>query len=351
MTTASFFKFLGKLQKNLAVSIPAFMILGVLVGNFFNVSGLKGLILPLTFFMVYPMMVTMDLKSLLKKTNTKLQVTTQLVNFILMPAVGYLMATTFFKDQPYLVLGILLTSLLPTSGMTISWTGMAKGNIQEAVKMTVIGLILGSILAPFYLVFFLGTSISIPMTDIARQILIVVFLPMLAGYFTQRELIRRHGAEKFQKVYKTRFPLISTLGVLMIVFIAVALRAKILVSNPALVLQLLVPLVLIYIINFTLSTLIGRFMFKREDAIALIYGTVMRNLSISLAIAMTAFGAQGAEAVLVISLAFVIQAQAAAWYVKLFSRFYPPKAEPGTAADGSAISLLPERSMQSEAGK
>lgn len=334
MYTKTFFHLLGKIQKNLALSIPVFMILGVLTGSAFNVSALKNFILPLTFFMVYPMMVTLDLKSLLKKTNTKLQVTTQLVNFILMPLIGFFMATTFFKDQPYLVLGILLTALLPTSGMTISWTGMAKGNVQEAVKMTVIGLILGSLLAPFYLVYFLGTAIAIPMADIARQILIVVFLPMLAGALTQRALIKRYGPETFQKVFKPRFPLISTLGVLMIVFIAVALRAKILLSNPALALQILLPLMLLYLINFTLSTLIGRLMFKREDAIALIYGTVMRNLSISLAIAMTAFGSQGAEAVLVISLAFVIQAQAAAWYVKLFARFYPSNPEP-LAADGS----------------
>jgi ACR3 family arsenite efflux pump ArsB len=341
MATNAIFKFLGKLQKNLAVSIPVFMLLGVLTGWFFNAAPLKNFILPLTFFMVYPMMVTLDLKSLLKKTNTKLQVTTQLVNFILMPLIGFLMATAFFKGQTYIVLGLLLTSLLPTSGMTISWTGMAKGNVQEAVKMTVIGLILGSILAPFYLVFFLGTAIEIPVVDIARQILIVVFLPMVAGYATQRYLIRREGQEKFQKVYKARFPLISTLGVLAIVFIAVALRAKILVSNPGLVLQLLVPLILLYTLNFAISTTIGRLMFKREDAVAMIYGTVMRNLSISLAIAMTAFGSQGGEAVLVISLAFVIQAQAAAWYVKLFNRLFPI-GEP-FSANAASRQVTPEK--------
>jgi predicted Na+-dependent transporter len=245
-----------------------------------------------------------------------------------MPLIGFGVATAFFQGQTYLVLGIFLTSLLPTSGMTISWTGMAKGNVQEAVKMTVTGLILGSILAPFYLVVFMGTAITIPLADIIRQILMVVFLPMIAGFFTQRLLIQRFGKDKFQKVYKTRFPLISTLGVLFIVFIAVALRAKILISNPMMVINLLLPLMLIYAINFTISTVIGRTMFKRDDAVAFIFGTVMRNLSISLAIAMSAFGSQGAEAVLVISLAFVIQAQAAAWYVKFFNKYYPPVANP-----------------------
>lgn len=48
-------------------------------------------------------------------------------------------------------LALLLTALLPTSGMTISWTGFAKGNVPAAVKMTVVGLIAGSLLAQVYL--------------------------------------------------------------------------------------------------------------------------------------------------------------------------------------------------------
>ncbi len=74
--------------------------------------------------------------------------------------------------------------------------------------------------------------------------------------------------------------------------------------------------------NFLLSTLIGRVLLPRGDAIALVYGTVMRNLSIALALAMSAFGAAGADAALVISLAYVIQVQSAAWYVRFTERIF-----------------------------
>jgi arsenite transporter len=33
-----------------------------------------------------------------------------------------------YKNEPYLALGLLLTGLVPTSGMTSSRTGFAKGN-------------------------------------------------------------------------------------------------------------------------------------------------------------------------------------------------------------------------------
>lgn len=48
----------------------------------------------------------------------------------------------------------------------------------------------------------------------------------------------------------------------------------------------------------------------------------MRNLSIALAVAMNAFGAAGAEAALVIAMAYIVQVQSAAWYVRVTDRVF-----------------------------
>jgi hypothetical protein len=48
----------------------------------------------------------------------------------------------------------------------------------------------------------------------------------------------------------------------------------------------------------------------------------MRNLSIALAVAINAFGAAGSDAALVICLAYIIQVQSAAWYVKFTPQVY-----------------------------
>ena len=88
--------------------------------------------------------------------------------------------------------------------------------------------------------------------------------------------------------------------------------------------QILQPLLVLYAANFLISTVVGRLLFSRGDAIALVYGTVMRNLSIALALSINAFGAQGADAALVIAVSYIIQVQAAAWYVKLTDLFFGP---------------------------
>ena len=313
---------LNWLQKNLTWSIPLAMLAGLLFGQLTDPAFLRLAILPLTFLMVYPMMVTMNLKELLKPGGAKLHGVTQAINFILMPAIGYGMGVLFFAEQPMVRLALLLTALLPTSGMTISWTGFAKGNVPAAVKMTVVGLIVGSLLAPVYLKALLGAVVEIPVLQVFLQIALIVFLPLVLGALTQRWLIARHGEPHFNQKLKPKFPAISTLGVLGIVFVSMALKSKDIFTQPALLPSLLLPLVLMYALNFVISTLIAKALFPRGDAIAMVYGTVMRNLSIALAIAMGVFGAEGADAALLIALAYIVQVQAAAWYVKLTDRLF-----------------------------
>ena len=81
-------------------------------------------------------------------------------------------------------------------------------------------------------------------------------------------------------------------------------------------LVLLVPLVPVARItaqNFVISTLVGKALFLRGDAIALVDGTVMCKRSIALAIAVGVFGMQGADAALRVALASIVQVQATAW--------------------------------------
>ncbi|PIE54240.1 MAG: arsenite transporter [Dethiosulfovibrio peptidovorans] len=315
-------KILLFLQKNLIWTIPAMMILGILSGYYFDMSFVKVSVMPLTFLMVYPMMVNLQLEKLFSLEGMKCQITAQLINFGIIPFIAYYLGIYFFPDSPMIILGLLFAALLPTSGMTISWTGFAKGNINVAIKMTVVGLILGSIATPFYAKFLMGEVIEIPMQKIFTSIAIVVLLPMVFGYLTKKIIIKRFGKERYQKNIKQKFPALSTLGVLGIVYVAMCLKAKNIATNPTVLIDYLIPISLLYLINFSISTFIGKIFFNRNDGIAIVYGTVMRNLSIALAIAMTAFAERGSEISIIIAMAYIIQVQSAAWYVKFTDKIF-----------------------------
>jgi len=315
---------LGSISKRLTLAIPVTMAAGFVYGLIGPVDWLRSLIVPFTFLMVYPMMVTLKLRKVLEGGDAKTQLLAQAINFAVIPFVAFGLGMLFFPDGPFLALGLLLAALLPTSGMTISWTGFAKGNLGAAVKMTVVGLILGSVATPFYVKWLMGAEVPVDMVAIFAQIVFIVFLPMLAGHLTQGFLVGKHGQKGFQEGWAPRFPALSTLGVLGIVFVAIALKAQDLVARPGLLPGMILPLLCLYGINYLLSTLTGRALLPRADAIALVYGTVMRNLSIALALAMNAFGAAAADAALLITLAYIIQVQSAAWYVRLTDRIFGP---------------------------
>ncbi len=319
------FKVLAHIKNKLVIYLPITMILAIIYGNFVDLTPFKTLVPTIVFFMVYPMMVTLRCKELFSKGNTKLHLVAQGINFIIFPTMGYLIGRVFFPGNTYIMMGILLMALLPTSGMTISWTGFAKGNVSAAIKMMVVGLILGSVLMPFYLNIFMGETSGIPFVKIINEIIKVVFIPMALGFITQKVLLKKFGKDRFQNEFKTKIPLIATAALVGIVFISTAMRAKVIVADPAMVVKIFLVLSASYAMAFLIVTIIAKSMFKREDGIALIYGTVMRNLSIALAIALSIFSTAGSEVALIVAVGFVVQIQGAALYLKLVDKVYTPE--------------------------
>jgi ACR3 family arsenite efflux pump ArsB len=240
---------------------------------------------------------------------------------LLIPVLAYYTGRLFFAGGPekfgLWAVGLFLIGVLPTSGMTISWTGFARGNKEAAIKMVVFGLVIGAMAAPVYTKVFMGATIEVNMLHMFRQIALFVFVPLIAGLATQSVLRKKYGDTYWNQHLKPKFPPFSAFGVILIAFVAMSLKAKSILANPGDLLIILAPLALFYFVSYVVLSLVGRLFFHRGDAIAMVFGVVMRDLSIALAIAMTAFGKQGITIALLIALAYVIQIQSAAWYVKL----------------------------------
>ena len=62
-------KALSSIQKNLIGAIPISMLIGLAFGGIFDARPLKNFIIPITFIMVYPMMVTLNIKSVFMGTH------------------------------------------------------------------------------------------------------------------------------------------------------------------------------------------------------------------------------------------------------------------------------------------
>ena len=305
-------------SKNLIVAIPVTLLAGFIAGYYTDTSFLKAAILPLTFLMIYPTMVGFKVQEAYNLTHIRVLGFSLAINFIIIPLLAYLLGILMLPDQPEMIAGLALASLLPTSGMTISWTMIFKGNVPAAIKMTAVGLITGSLLAPWYLLFMVGKMVPINVTQLFITISVIVFLPLVLGNLTFKLLMKRMEPKEFQSAVKPLLPSFSMWAMLLIIFSSISMKARMIVSQPDLIITGFIVLLLFYILNFIISTVAGRVFFDKGDAIALVYGTVMRNLSISLGVALAAFGV---KAGLIVTLAFIIQVQTAAWYGKLNERY------------------------------
>jgi arsenite transporter len=321
-----FWNFIHLLKKHILITIPLIVILGLIFGYYFDFTKSKILILPFTVLIVYPIMIGLNIKEIFTLSGIKIQLYTFCINFMLIPFIGYFIVKIFFPDNIGLALGLMIIALLPTSGgMTITWTGLGNGNTNAAVKMTVIGLIAGALLAPFYIKFLLSTSIEIPVVKVLSQILLIIFLPLIIGYITRIYLIKKQGIQGFKEKTSPRLSALSNLGLIVLIFIATALKAKSVVTNPSIVLNIIIPLIIFYLFNYIILTLIGKIFLSKEDCIAHIYGSVLRSLGIALAIAVTTFKNFSSDITLMIALAYIIQIQTASLYLKIIDKIFVTK--------------------------
>lgn len=305
-------------QKNLLISLPLILIFALVFGMYVDTSMLKSTTLIATMIMIYPTMVGIQWKSLLNLSEKKLFSFAFMVNFILIPLIAFFLGKTFLINEPIMFAGLVLIALLPTSGMTISWTSISGGNVPAAVKLTVFGLITGAILAPFYLLVIVGQVVDIKLISIMRTILVVVFIPLILGGLTTVWLKRRFSQPVIRKKIKPSLQPISIWAMLYIIFSSVSMRSEIIANNLSMIGISIVVLIIFYLLLFMFVTLLAKRFFQREDALSFVYGTSLRNLSIAMGVSATTFGI---EATLLITIAFIVQQQG----VVLYKRLLVPK--------------------------
>ncbi len=315
-------KILLYLQKNLVYVLPFVIIIGIYVGKDMDVSFLKTMILPFTFLMIYPQMVNLNVKKIFEKPNNKLKLASVLLNFILIPLIAYIIGKIFFSNSHLDAVGLFLIALLPTGSMTLAFTGMVNGNLPASIRISIFSLLTASFLAPLYLYQFMGEVIEINFLLITKKILLVIIIPLILGIITRFFIVMKVGEERYKKEISKKIGTFSVVGVIGMVFSVMAMKAGFIVDDPMKILLYVIPLLLFYGFNYSISTVIGKIFFNREDALALVFSTSLRHLAISLAVAITSFGEVGFQMAIIISIALVFQIKLGSIYVKFSKKIF-----------------------------
>ncbi|MEZ3145578.1 arsenic resistance protein [Halobaculum sp. MBLA0143] len=266
---------------------------------------LRAAVVPILFVMVYPMLVNVSLREVLAVREHAAPVGGSLsMNFLFTPVLAVGLARLFFDGSPGYAVGLYFVALVPTSGMTAAWTGLADGDLEAAVVATAVNLLVAVAVLPVYLSVLVPGSVTFQPDRLYAQLARVIVAPMVVAVVTRWVLLRRLGQEGFERV-KPLFGGVSTLGVAAIVLVATAMRSTAILADPIASASVVVPLVAFYAVVFAVGSGLGRLLGPARGT-ALVYATSMRNLSVALAVIVAADGLP-ATAVLPVALSYLLQ--------------------------------------------
>ena len=290
---------INKIKKNLSKNMLLYtliaIVLGILLGHFFNMKSLSNLTIPIVFVMIYPMMVNLSLSSLKKiKESKKPLIQALILNFIFAPALMYFL-TTIFAVSPQMKLAMMLLSLAPASSMGLGYIGLAEGHMISGAIIVALAFILSIFVYPLaghYLT--MGTSLSVPVSLILKNLLIILITPLILGIITREYIERKHGAEKFLKV-KPYFSSLTLIMLYLLIFVIFASKSNLILNNLRDIWLLLPIALLFYGITIFLVLMLNKHVFNFEYGHhqAVVFTTVSKNVALTIAVLVSVFGKEG----------------------------------------------------------
>ncbi len=257
-------KGLGPFEKYLTLWVALCIVAGVMLGqwlpivpatlNKFEYAKVSIPVAILIWLMIYPMMLKIDFKSIVRSTKKpKGLVVTCVTNWLIKPFTMYAIASFFlfvvFKNliptnlaKEYLA-GAILLGAAPCTAMVFVWSYLTKGDaaytlVQVAVNDLIILVAFTPIVA-----FLLGVGgVKIPWDTLLLSVFLFVVIPLSAGFVTRNAVVRKKGLDYFNNVFLKKFDNTTIIGLLLTLIIIFSFQGEIILSNPLHILLIAIPL-------------------------------------------------------------------------------------------------------------
>jgi ACR3 family arsenite transporter len=224
----------------------------------------------LVWLMIYPMMLQIDFSSLKNVgRRPKGLILALVVNWLIKPFTMAFFAWIFFTKiyaafiNPELageyIAGAILLGAAPCTAMVFVWSYLTDGDPNYTlVQVTINDLIILVAFVPI-VGFLLGISnVQVPYDTLVASVLIFVVVPLLAGYLTNKRLIRKKGAEWFKVVFLPKFKPVSIIALLLTLVLLFAFQGDTITQNPFIILLVAVPLIIQTYFIFFITWMSGR---------------------------------------------------------------------------------------------
>ncbi len=233
------------------------------------------------FFMMYPIMVKIDFSQVIKSAKTPKPVfLTLFINWAIKPfsmfGIAYFFLGYLFKDllpgteilangeevelwRSYIA-GTILLGIAPCTAMVLMWSYLAKGNDGLTLVMIAINSLLMLLLyGPLGSLLLNVNSMPVPWQTMLLSVSIYVALPLIAGYFSRKWILKYKGMTWFNEQFLQWLNPVSITALLITLVLLFSFKGEVIINNPLTILWIAIPLFIQTLFIFS----IGYFIFAR----------------------------------------------------------------------------------------
>jgi ACR3 family arsenite transporter len=295
--------------------------------------------------MMYPVLAKVKYRTIGTVVDSKSLVISLVLNWLIGPALMFVLAWTLLPDLPEYRTGLIIVGLARCIAMVLIWNDLACGSRELAAVLVAINsvfqIIAYSLLGYFYLELLPGwlgldsAGIDVTVWVITKSVLIFLGIPLLAGFLTRLIGERSKGVDWYEQKFLPRISPLALYGLLFTIVILFALQGDAITAAPLDVVRIAIPLLVYFAIMWFGSFAAGvKFGFPYDRNASIAFTAAGNNFELAIAVAIGVFGVSSGQALAgVVGPLIEVPVLVALVYVSLWAknRYYPSDGSPSKA--------------------